>query len=103
MNIGKPVKVTEEPKPVKAPEIKPRRVEPTPKHDPFEPFYVPVRVPARPSEPSKTFPAKEVWDVITTQEVPSQCYKCGRTLKDLDTFNLMLECPKHGVVFKEFA
>ena len=102
-NIGKPLKVTEEPAPIKAPRILPREVPPERKRlDPLEPFYVPVPVRrVAPKEVPREIP-REVWDVLTTEEEPTNCPRCGNLLEDVEKYRKVvgLGCSRHGMVLR---
>jgi hypothetical protein len=87
MNIGDPVKVTEEPRPERGPRI-------IPMPQPKEP--VPVRrKPSQPEEPKKYFPPEEYYG---SESVPVQyCPYCKAQLALRNTdLGLLESCPKHG-------
>lgn len=95
MDIGKPEKVTEEPRPIRAPVI---------------PFTIPTRqpdlVPIRKGVPWTTIPNKYAPgrtfdDILQKSEIPSKCPKCGSKLEEAGMFNFTLICPRHGVTFRE--
>ena len=94
MNIGDKEKVTDEPKPIKAPIIVP-----IPRREPArEP--VPVYAPGRGPEDWRTTSANSRELVIN--EIPRRiiCPKksCNNLLKEKDTdHGLELVCPKHGI------
>ena len=97
MNIGKPVKVTEEPRPIRLPEINPRR-EPA-RIPEREPVAVPARRVAVPG-PARTFPGGEIFSTIASSSLPDSCPRCGRELEESGIFDFILSCPKHGVVLR---
>jgi len=85
MRIGKPEKVTEEPKPVRTPIKFPER----------EPAREPV--PEREKVPVRVGSLEEAFDTVGYEEFEARCPECGRPLYEVDTEEgLALTCPKHG-------
>ena len=106
-HIGEPVREPYEvPKPEKIPHYIPEKTPvrtPTPQPIPLpgqpmpSPTRTPTREPVRVNAPYRE-PAIIGNTVISLDEVPTTCRRCGRELKDFETdYGLVSVCPKHGI------
>ena len=95
MNIGEPQKVTEEPRPFRAPRFVPQPRVPERERFP-EREKVPVGVPRRAPE---RVPERQKEASISFSEGLNSCPYCGSDLETEDgEWGTMLVCPRHGVL-----
>ncbi len=91
MEIGKPQKVTVEPKPIRAPQFVP-----PPKRIPMEPWPEREKVPVGPTRRS---PERQKEAEISFSVSLSECPYCSRDLGiEEGEWGNMLVCPRHGVL-----
>lgn len=94
MRIGKIIKVTTEPRPIKLPQVEPERL----------PTREPTKVPIKTGKSYLVDVLRGSYtpnDYMELGSLPSRCPKCGGELEESGILNFILECPKHGVIWAE--